>query len=75
MDGLVESAAESTEDYDIVLHLKSSSTESSREEMSGTYPVRPGFKIGEAGDAFHQVGRVLVLILDDVNTLHTQHLL
>jgi len=75
VDGLVESAGESTEDYDIVLHLRSSSAEPSGEEISDTYPVRLGLEVGEAGDAFHQVGRVLVLILDDINTLHTQPLL
>ena len=71
MGGLVESARESAEDYDIVLHLRSSSAEPSGKEISGTYPVHPGLEVGEAGDAFHQVGRVLILILDDTNTLHT----
>ena len=75
MHGLVESARESTENYDIVLYLRSSSAEPRMEEISGAYPVHPGLEVGEAGDAFHQVGRVLVLVLDDINTLHTQHLL
>ena len=76
MDGIVELVGESTEDYDVVLHLRSSSAESSGIERSSTYPpVRPGLEVGEAGDAFHQVGRVLVLISDDSSTLHTQYLL
>ena len=53
MDGMVESAGESTEHYNPVLHLTSSLAESSAVGMSGAYPVRLGLKVGEAGDAFH----------------------
>ena len=40
MGGLVESARESAEDYDIVLHLRSSSAEPSGKEISGTPSIR-----------------------------------
>ena len=42
MDGLVESAGESTEDYDVVLRLRSSSAEPPDVGVDGAYPVRPG---------------------------------
>jgi len=49
--------------------------EQSGVELGGVYLSCLGLEIGEAGDAFHQVGRVLVLIPDDSNTLHTRHTL
>ena len=74
MDGLVESAGEPTEDYYLALGLGSSSGRPSGVGTCSTYPVRPRLKFGEAGDAFHQVSRVLVFIPNDGNALlHTQH--
>lgn len=38
---------------------------------AGAYPIRLTLKFGETGDAFHEVGRVLVLILNHCNALYT----
>ena len=74
MDGLIESAGESTDDYYLALGLRSSSGRLSDVGACSTYPVRPRLKFGEAGDAFHQISRILVFIPNDGNALlHTQH--
>ena len=72
---MVESAGKSTEDHDLVLHLRYNLAEVLDIGMGNAYPVRPGFKVGETGDTFHEVGRILVPLLDDSNTLKTQHFL
>jgi len=71
VNGLIESAGESTEDYDIMLHLRYCSAEVSGVWVGSACPVRLGFKVGEAGDAFHEVGRVLVPVLNDGDALRT----
>ena len=56
MDGMVEAAGESTEDHNVVLYLKSDLAEPSSVGRCGAYPVRLALKVGDAGDAFHEVG-------------------
>lgn len=75
VNGLVESARESTEDYDIVLCLGIGSRKPLGTRISSTRPVCSGLEVGETRDAFHQVGRVLVLILNDGDALHAHRLL
>ena len=70
---MVEATGESTEDHNVVLYLKSDLAEPSGVGRCGAHRVRLALKVGDAGDAFHEVGRVLVLILDDRNTLHGQY--
>ena len=53
---MVEATGESTEDYNVVLYLKSGSAEPSGVGRCGAYPVRLALKVGDAGDAFHEVG-------------------
>ena len=72
MDGVVKSAGESAEDYNIVLRLRYGSGEPSGGGVGRAYPVRLRFKVGETRDAFHKVGSVLIPILDDSNTLRTK---
>ena len=55
MNGVVKSAGQSTENYDLVLHLMCGS-EPSGVMIGGIYPVRLGFKVGEARNTFHKIG-------------------
>ena len=57
-----------------MLHLRSSLEGLLGVEVGGTYPIRLTLQFGETGDAFHEVGRVLVPILNHCNALHTQRL-
>ena len=72
MDGLVESTGQSTENYDVVLLLRYGSEGVSEAGVGGAYPVRLGFEVGEAGDTFHEIGRELVPVLNNSNTLYTR---
>ena len=73
MDDLVESAGESTEDDDVALHLRWSLAELLMVGTGGTYPVGLGLKVGETFGTFHEIGRVLILVLDYSDTLLTQY--
>jgi hypothetical protein len=73
VDGMVEATRESTEDQNVVLYLKFDLAEPSGIGRCGAYPVRLALKVGDTGNAFHEVGRVLVPILDDGNALHGQY--
>ena len=71
MHGLVKSTGESGEDNELVLYLRYSSARVESVGIGNAYPVRLSLQLSETGNALHEIGRVLIPIFNDGNTLRT----
>ena len=73
MDRLVESARESAKYDYVILCLRENLVRSFSVEIDNIYPVHLRLQAEEAGCALHEVGGVLVLVVNHGNALHACH--